>query len=187
MEGKKLKYAILCIGIIVFGVIIVLAFKRKTQSNDLIQYLREAWDIELEDYAEVAEGEIEMHEDEEDTGVIKVKVRMKYAETVLELLKDNLGEITGNPYDQVPPFPSNSLVSEVETKEWKYTFSCSREGKYAKTRELFFMWCMTMERCIYISGNENLKVLENLPRIRTILMANKKTILRTVTIKGGKP
>lgn len=137
MEGKKLKYGILCIGIIVFGVIIVLAFKSKTQSNDLIQYLREAWDIELEDYAEVAEGEIEMHEDEEDTGVIKVKVRMKYAETVLELLKDNLGEITGNPYDQVPPFPSNSLVSEVETKEWKYTFSCSREGKYAKTRELF--------------------------------------------------
>lgn len=49
------------------------------------------------------------------------------------------------------------------------------------------MWCMTMERCIYISGNENLKVLENLPRIRTILMDNKKTILRTVNIKGGKP
>ncbi len=137
MEGKKLKYGILYIGIIVFGVIIVLAFKRKTQSNDLIQYLREAWDIELEDYAEVAEGEIEMHEDEEDTGVIKVKVRMKYAETVLELLKDNFGEITGNQYDQVPPFPSNSLVSEVETKEWKYTFSCSREGKYVKTRVLY--------------------------------------------------
>lgn len=56
-----------------------------------------------------------------------------------------------------------------------------------KRENFLFMWCMTMERCIYISGNENLKVLENLPRIRTILMANKKTILCTVNIKGGKP
>ena len=148
MKGKKLKYCILCLGIIVIAGMIVLAIyksvERTTDANntickskDLIQYLGEAWDIELGNYVIVAEGEIKMYEDEEDTGVIKVKVLREYEETVIGLLKDNLGEITGNPYDRVPPFPSNSLVNEVETKEWRYTFSGFRDGKYAKSREIF--------------------------------------------------
>ena len=148
MKERKLKYCIFCLGIIVIGGMIGLAIynsvatttdKSKTisKSNDLIQYLEKAWNIELEDYVEDAIGEVKMHEDEEDTGVIKVKVLKEYEETVIKFLKDNLGEITGNPYDSVPPFPSNSLVKEVETKEWKYTFSCFGEGKYAKTREIF--------------------------------------------------
>ena len=148
MKERKLKYCIFCLGIIVIGGMIGLAIynsvatttdKSKTisKSNDLIQYLEKAWNIELEDYVEDAIGEVKMHEDEEDTGIIKVKVLKEYEETVIKFLKDNLGEITGNPYDSVPPFPSNSLVNEVETKEWRYTFSRSREGKYAKTRLLF--------------------------------------------------
>lgn len=62
------------------------ADKNKTiyRSDDLIQYLEKDWDIELEDYAE---GEVEMYDDEEDKGVIKVKVQIGYEETVLELLK----------------------------------------------------------------------------------------------------
>lgn len=146
MKEKKLIYCIACLGIVVIGGIIVWAFhnhnattKNKIihKSNDLIQYLGDYWEIELEDYAEDAEGEVEMYDDEEDGGVIKVKIRMEYEETVLELLKNNLIKIKGNPYDRVPPFPSNSLVSEVETKEWKYTFWCTRVGKYAKTRILY--------------------------------------------------
>ena len=150
MKERKLKYCILCLGIIVIGGMIGLAIynsvatttdKSKTicKSDDLIQYLEKAWNIELEDYVEDVIGEVKMHEDEEDTGVIKVKVLREYEETVIKLLKDNLGEITGNPYDRVPPFPSNSLVNEVETKEWRYTFSRSREGKYAKTRLIYLL------------------------------------------------
>lgn len=148
MKGKKLKYCILCLGIIVTGGMIALAIynsvsttadKGKTiyKRDELVQYLGKAWNIELESYVEDAEGEVKMHEGEENTGIIKVKIQMECEETVLEILKDNFGEISGNLYDQVPPFPSNSLLNEIETKEWKYTFSCFREGKYAKTRELF--------------------------------------------------
>lgn len=147
MKERKLKYCILCLGIIVIGGMIGLAIynsvatttdKSKTisKSNDLIQYLEKTLEIELNDYVEVAEGEVTMKEGEEDIGVVKVKVLMEYEEKVIELLKDNFWEITGNPYVQVPPFPPNSLVQEVETKEWKYTFSCFRDGKYAKTREI---------------------------------------------------
>lgn len=150
MKGKKLKYCILCLGIIAIAGMIALAIynfvERATDENkavykskDLIQYLGEAWDIELGNYVKVVEGEVKMHEDEEDTGVIKVKVLKEYEETVIELLKDNFLEIDGDSHPGVLPFPSNSLVKEVETKEWEYTFLCLGQGKYAKTKRMIML------------------------------------------------
>lgn len=157
MKGKKIVLCIVCLRVVVIGGIIAWTFYNhngKTgnkvihKSNDLIQYLETYWEIELEDYAEDAEGEVEMYDDDEDRGVIKVKVQMEYEETVLELLKNNL--VKDNPYDRFPPLPLYSLVSEVETKEWKYTFSCFREGKYAKTRMLHVIVAYDNDgMCIY--------------------------------------
>lgn len=59
----------------------------------------------MENYVENAEGKMEIDEIGEDTGVVKVKIMKEYEETVINLLKDNWHEITGNPYDKVPPFP----------------------------------------------------------------------------------
>ena len=150
MKERKLKYCILCLGIIVIGGMIGLAIynsvatttdKSKTisKSNDLIQYLEKTLEIELNDYVEVAEGEVTMKEGEEDIGVVKVKVLMEYEENIIELLKEKFLEIDGNSHPGVLPFPSNSLVKEVETKEWEYTFWCLGEGKYAKTRRMIVL------------------------------------------------
>ena len=150
MKEKKLKYCIFCLGIIVIGGMIGLAIynsvtttmdKSKTisKSNDLIQYLEKTLEIELNDYVEVAEGEVTMKEGEEDIGVVKVKVLMEYEEKIIELLKDIFLEIDGNSHPGVLPFPSNSLVKEVETKEWEYTFLGLREGKYAKTKRMIML------------------------------------------------
>lgn len=104
MKGKKIVLCIVCLRVVVIGGIIAWTFYNhngKTgnkvihKSNDLIQYLETYWEIELEDYAEDAEGEVEMYDDDEDRGVIKVKVQMEYEETVLVLHPASSQTITG--------------------------------------------------------------------------------------------
>lgn len=139
MKGKKLKYCIFCLGIILIGGIIVAVFhhSKVSKSADLIQYLNNICDIEFGNYAEIAVGEVEIDEYAENHCMIKMRVLMGYENTILQILNDNFPEIKSNPYGGIPPLPPNSLIEEVETKEWEYTFSFCREGRSAKTKETF--------------------------------------------------
>ena len=104
-----------------------------------IRHLEDTLDIELEDYARTVEGRVTMREGEDDQVIIKIKALGKYEEAVLELLKDHFNEekMTDNVCAKVPPEIISALSEEFETKEWRYTFSCSVPGKYAKTRTVY--------------------------------------------------
>lgn len=71
----------------------------------------------MENYVENAEGKMEIDEIGEDTGVVKVKIMKEYEETVINLLKDNWHEITGNPYDKVPP-PFRNAATLIRRDVW---------------------------------------------------------------------
>lgn len=104
--------------------------------DELVNYMEALLHMELNNYVERIEGGVTIGENVE-IAMIKVKISAENENTVTGLLENKFINLGKNDTDEIPPFPSDSLLSEIKTKEWKNTFLYVVEGKRAKTREIY--------------------------------------------------
>lgn len=104
--------------------------------DELVNYMEALLHMELNNYVERAEGEVTIGENVE-IAMIKVKISAENENTVTGLLESKFINLEKNDTDEIPPFPSDSLLSEIKAKEWKNTFLYVVEGRRAKTREIY--------------------------------------------------
>lgn len=125
--------------------------------DKLVNYMEALLHMELNNYVERVEGGVTIGENVE-IAMIKVKISAENENTVTGLLENKFINLGKNDTDEIPPFPSDSLLSEIKTKEWKNTFLYVVEGKRAKTREIYIyvtldktgMYLYFWDRCIFL-------------------------------------
>lgn len=133
------------ISIMAFGILLLVNIKNNRKriitvdgwdKAELVNYMEALLHMELNNYVERIEGGVTIGENVE-IAMIKVKISAENENTVTGLLENKFINLGKNDTDEIPPFPSDSLLSEIKAKEWKNTFLYVVEGRRAKTREIY--------------------------------------------------
>lgn len=138
IKENKMRKRILCllVGAVIIAGIVAVSLSFRGRNQDLERYTEEILDINWGDCIEASTGKVVPSLTEEEYAVIRFDVKQGCEQEVVDIIKEKCGE----PRDTAtaPPgiFSMYDLGKELDEKEIQFYFSCFREGKRVKTREI---------------------------------------------------